>query len=366
MTADCNLAAAGCVERVAQTILHDRVPVSGSFDLTYRCNFRCSHCYAGHLVAQTPRDASELDTGAVLSLLTEAADAGCLFLLLSGGEPLLRPDFVPIYLGARRLGMVVTVFTNASLLKPSHLAAFAEARPHRVEVSLYGATPATYERVTGVPGSYDRVRRGVDLLLEAGQTVGLKAMVLQSNLDEIPAIEALADSLGVEFRLDPLVTPRLDGDTWPLRERVSPVTAAELEFSAATPGSAGRGAALREFLATHRPMQPADGDSSGYGCGAGSISFHMDPQGIMRPCAISREPALDAGALGFGASWSRLHQTMDAFTWGLGGVCADCPDSLLCSYCPGLLELEHASPANPPEYLCELTRNRRLAVAHER
>ena len=75
------------------------MPVSGAFDLTYRCNLRCVHCYCGHATAQSPAQGAELGTDEVLRLLAEAADAGCLQLVLSGGEPLLRRDFAQIYTG---------------------------------------------------------------------------------------------------------------------------------------------------------------------------------------------------------------------------------------------------------------------------
>ena len=208
----------------------DRVPISGAFDLTYRCNFRCLHCYAGHLATEARSRASELETGQVIDLLSAAAEAGCLMMLLSGGEPLLRHDFLDIYTAAKRLGLIVTVFTNASLLTEDHLNVFAEYPPHLVEVSVYGAGEATYERITGVHGSFRRVRTGIERLLDGGARVGLKTMILRDNVDDIDGIEAMATSLGLRFRLDPMVTPRLNGDLTPLEQRVDPQQAVDLEM----------------------------------------------------------------------------------------------------------------------------------------
>jgi len=336
-----------------------RVPVNGAFDLTYRCNFRCRHCYAGHL-AGTPRsEARELSTSQFVDLLEQAADAGCLMLVLSGGEPLLRHDFLDLYLAAKRLGMITTIFTNGSLIDERHLEVFADYPPHEIEVSLYGTCDATYERVTGMPGSYTTVRRNLDLLLEHGIPVGLKTMILRDNAGEVGGMDALAQSLGLDFRLDPLLVPRLDGDLAPLEQRVDPERAVAIEMEVA---------AYRDSMAkSWREWAPvADGQAAPeerlYLCGAGQASFHVDPQGGMHPCLLS-PIGYDAVTMRFEAAWQAVCGAVDEACWaGIGG-CAGCADILLCGYCPGLFALESTSPSRPPEYVCRLGEHRRRALS---
>jgi radical SAM protein with 4Fe4S-binding SPASM domain len=325
--------------------------MNGSFDLTYRCNFRCVHCYGGHLVSQSRTEAGELDAKQAIGLLSEAADAGCLMLLLSGGEPLLREDFCEIYAVARRLGMVVSVFTNGSLVTKPHLDVFAEYPPQIVEVSIYGATEATYELITGVPGSFRRAWRGIEQLLDRGVRVGLKTMILRDNVEEVGAMEAIARDLGLRFRLDPLVTPRLNGDLTPLEQRVDPERAVDIELS-----SGKRRAELRRFFVRQRaagtPGTGAPGEL--YYCGAGIASFHIDPHGFMHPCLMSPGITYNAANMGFAAAWEAVTAAIDHVTWDGAGGCADCPTIDLCGYCPGLFDLEQASPSQPPDYLCRL------------
>ena len=348
------------IGEVFSRALGSRVPLSGSFDITYRCNYRCVHCYAGHLVSQPAISAGELTTRQVKDLLEQAVDLGCLFLLLSGGEPLLREDFVEIYVTARRLGLIVTVFTNASLLTPAHLDAFREYPPRMVDVSFYGTTAAVYERITGVPGSFERARRGVDQLLESGMRVGLKTMVLSENVEEVPAIEALARKLGTRFRLDPVIVPGLDGDPSPLGYRVDPGRAVEVELA-----SEQRSAEWLGYIERRVEPTASQTNQNGrlYPCGAGMGSYHLDPLGFMRPCLMARDMAYNAAQVGFAEAWKAVTTAVDTFMWEGVNRCGECSSIDLCGYCPGHILLEGASPSHPPEYLCQLGESRRLALS---
>lgn len=333
--------------------------MSGVFDLTYRCNFRCVHCYVGHMVGQSLAQAKELTTAEIIEIFSEAAEAGCLFALLSGGEPLLRPDFLQVYEAAKRSGMIVSLFTNASLIGDRHMEVFAELPPHQVEVTLYGATEGVYEKVTGTAGSFGRVRRGIERLLDLGITVGLKSVILRDNEHEIAAMEAFAQSLGVHYRVDPLITPRLDGDRAPLVHRVDAERAVEIEM--ATGSHRQR---MIEFLDRHEATvdKAAVPSRKSYRCGAGVANFHVDPWGYMHPCIMGRSISHSALALGFEQAWQSVKEAVDRATWDIAGRCGDCADIILCGYCAGVLELEQASPSEPPEYLCRLGSARRTAV----
>ena len=133
-----------------EKVRSQRVPVSGSLEVTERCNLRCQHCY----IPAKQRAGSrrrELKLPEIERILAEIAESGCLWLLLTGGEPFLRRDFLDIYTSARRKGLILTLFTNGTLITRPIADTLAEWRPLKIEITLYGATPETYERVTGVP-----------------------------------------------------------------------------------------------------------------------------------------------------------------------------------------------------------------------
>ena len=186
-------------ESLHRRVGNQHIPITGSFEVTLRCNLRCQHCYIPG-ERRRSRKEPELNLEEMQRILDEITDAGCLWLLLTGGEPLLRRDFLDIYTYAKRKGLLLTLFTNGTLVTRRIADYLADWRPFKIEITLYGATQETYERVTGIPGSYARCRRGIDLLLERKLPLSLKTMVMTLNHAELDQMKALAASLGVQFR----------------------------------------------------------------------------------------------------------------------------------------------------------------------
>jgi MoaA/NifB/PqqE/SkfB family radical SAM enzyme len=193
------------------------LPLSGGIELTQRCNLRCAHCY----VNTSPRGQDHLTTDGIDRLLAEMAEAGCLWLFVTGGEPLVRRDFSRIYSSAKRKGFLLTLFTNATLISDEHVSLFRDLRPYKVEVSVYGATEKVYENVTRVRGSYRQCLRGVERLASLGLPLSVKTVALTTNWHEIGAIEQLARRFGAQFRFDPMINGRLDRRPGPETSRIA-------------------------------------------------------------------------------------------------------------------------------------------------
>ncbi len=333
-----------------------RVPLSGGINLTNRCNLGCVHCYIRNHVPESASDGrlSELKTGRILSILDEAAAAGCLFFLLTGGETLLHPDFSVVYRHARELGMLVSVFTNGTLLDESHIGLFSELPPRHVEITLYGATEETYESVTGVAGSYSACRRGIRLLADAGVTFKLKAMLLTLNQHELQDIERLAREFDVPFRFDALVTPTLGGDLGPLKSRVDPRHAIDAEWS-----DPERAEGWLEYAESRHPTQRSE---YLYKCGSGTTSFHIDAFGRLQPCMMVTNPSVDLTEVGFESAWKSLAAVRD-IAEPANLPCGKCPDLPYCGYCPPSLMLENKLQVKADSFVCRLGRYRREAVA---
>jgi len=167
-----------------------RAPLSFELEITGRCNLDCRHCYI-NLPSNDPQARSgELTPREIDAIADQAVSMGTIWVLLSGGEPLLRGDFPEIYLSLKRKGLLVSVFTNATLVRDEHIALFRKYPPRDIEVTVYGASPETYERVTRRPGSFAAFLSGLNRLLESDVKVRLKAMALRSNFHELPAIAA--------------------------------------------------------------------------------------------------------------------------------------------------------------------------------
>jgi radical SAM protein with 4Fe4S-binding SPASM domain len=332
-----------------------RCPLGVTLEITERCNLACVHCFINQAAGNGEALSRELATDEVKAVLDQMADAGCLSLLLTGGEPLLRPDFAEIYRHAKQAGMLVTLFTNGTLLTPRIADLLAEWPPRMIEISLYGHSQETYERVTVVPGSHGRCRQGIELLLDRGLRLGLKSVVLTANRHELAQMRGLADQLGVEFRYDPMLWPRLDGGQQPLVHRLSPeeVVALERQDAERWDRWLQADAALSERLVRRELV---------YSCGAGLRGCHVDSTGRLSPCMMSRNPAYDLRRMSFREAWDRLGAVRLAKRT-LDTPCRTCTAGILCIQCPGWSQLAHGDNETPVEYVCEVGRLRAAQIS---
>jgi len=335
----------------AKKITGQRIPFSGSLALTHRCNLGCVHCYAredGGTAGPV-----ELTTAQWQGIIGEIKDAGCLYLLLTGGEPLLRDDFPALYTSAKQSGFLVTVFTNGTLVSDRVIDLFRELPPRLVEVSLYGASAATHDRVTGVPGSFALARSGIERLAALGIRVGLKSVMMTLNIAEFSAIEEMARGMGASFRMDPAIFPSLAGDRSPLDLRIPAAQAVAQEFS-----DPERVRDWREFYSRFRGVSSG---SSVYSCAAGMSTFHVDPQGVLYPCVMATRHGYLLAGRGFQKRWQEDMPRIRAELIASGASCLDCAWKPVCGYCPGFFGLENGDERAPSAYLCEVGRLR-----HER
>jgi radical SAM protein with 4Fe4S-binding SPASM domain len=327
-----------------------RYPFAGSFELTERCNVACLHCFINQPAASQEARARELTTVQVAGILDKIADAGCLYLLLTGGEPLLRPDFAEIYRYAVHKGFLLTLFTNGTLLTERMADFLAEWRPQSLEITLYGATEGTYERVTQTPGSYARCMRGIERALERGLPLSLKTMVLRANVHELEAMKGLAAQLGVEFRYDGSLWPRQDGGQQPYAQRLSPQELVELEL--ADPER------MQEWQKAYRFSPDAVRGDQIYTCGAGRHGFHVDCTGKLSTCMMMpRLGAYDLLRGSFEEGWEALGNLVEAKRQR-DSACSNCRVGVLCSQCPGWSQMVHGDDEMPAEFACELGRLR--------
>jgi radical SAM protein with 4Fe4S-binding SPASM domain len=190
--------------------------LSATVELTRMCNLRCIMCYATRTASR-----AELTDAQVRGAFRGLRRCGVLFLMLSGGEPAVRPSFFSLLEDAAGLGFSITLLTNATLLDRDACRRLAGcARLARVSVSIYGTTAKTHDGVTRVRGSFNRTRRAVSRLAELGMDVILKFLIMRQNEREIDVMPEFARELGLPFQVDTIVTARDDGDPAPLQFRV--------------------------------------------------------------------------------------------------------------------------------------------------
>lgn len=188
-----------------------RQPINGTFELTHRCNLGCHMCYVRHPAGDPKQKEREMSSTGWLELACQSVEMGLLSLLITGGEIFLRPDFFEIYEPLTRMGLLITLFTNGTLITQPIAKRLSQSPPNNIEITLYGATEKTYEAVTRVRGSYARCCAGIEEILKSGIQLTLKSTITQQNASEIEAMEQMARNWGVPYFNGWLLFPRHDG-----------------------------------------------------------------------------------------------------------------------------------------------------------
>ncbi|MBI4050994.1 MAG: radical SAM protein, partial [Elusimicrobia bacterium] len=269
------------------------VPLSVTLELTYRCNEKCLHCYLPETrAARPPRTCQELTTAEWYRVLQELSEAGTIFLRFTGGEVLARQDFDEILRRARELRFYVEIATNATLLTPGMADLWAELQISGVGISVYGHNASLHDRVTQLPGSFDKTMRGIQLLQERKIPVELRCPLMNMNFFAIAAIEDLARKLGVEYQFNHLLAPRKDGSDSPLILSMDHKQ-------------------LKQFIcddhmiSKRRVLESFSADPEGSLCMAGRVYAAINPFGDVVPCLHWPVPAGNVKEKPFKGIWQR-------------------------------------------------------------
>jgi radical SAM protein with 4Fe4S-binding SPASM domain len=337
-----------------------RLPVNGTIEVTHRCPLACSHCYNNLPVGDADARRSELSTAEMCRVVDQIADAGGLWLLFTGGEIFARKDFLEIYTHAKKRGFLITLFTNGTQITPTIADYLATWRPFAIEITVYGRTRETYERLTRVPGSFDRCMRGIQLLKERGLPLKLKSVAVTINRHEMADMQRFAEEeLGVPFKFDGMINARIDCGHSPLSVRLSPVEMVQLDVE-----DPARRAQWASLLPTEgSPRAPASDRT--YHCGAGVSAFAVDPTGKMSLCVLSQQDTFDLRKGSFQEGWEQFLRGVRARKVARPSKCNDCQIRALCTNCAATAELETGDADTPVEYFCEVAHLRAHALDYE-
>jgi len=336
-----------------------RIPLGGVIEVTHRCPLKCVHCFNNLPAENSQIRSRELSSGELCRVLDEIAEAGCLWLLFTGGEILARKDFLNVYAHAKRKGLLITLFTNGVLVTEEIAAFLAGMPPFVIEITLYGRTPETYERITRVPGSFERCMRGIRLLKDHGLPLKLKTMVVSVNKHEIWEMKRFVEEdLGLEFRFDAMINPRIDASHSPLAFRLTPEEVIGLDLQ-----DPKRMAEWKSFTQKFNgPVHPPEKADELYHCGAGINSFSIDPYGMLSVCVLSRGDAFDLRKGSFQEGWERFlskvrHKKITRHT-----KCTGCEIKAKCGMCPANGELENRDGEEPIDFFCHVAHKRSRAL----
>ncbi len=262
--------------------VNEAQPVTVMLELTYACNLDCEFCYNDVNLEGTPLMLKDYE-----SIFDQLNAMGGLHVTLSGGEPLAHPEFWAIGKAARERGFVVRIKSNGHALDERRARRLRdEIDPFKIELSLHGATAATHDKQTRVPGSHERLLRNIKTMQSLGLRLKINSTLTAYNEHEMEDMFALVDALGVPFRIDPEVKPKDDGDDSPLEMTASKEAIARYEAILRE-----RAAKIRATMENRGPEVSDPGTLAPIKkhCGAGSNSVTIDPMGNVLPCVQWRE-----------------------------------------------------------------------------
>ena len=362
MSSAVQIAATPLMDHLIARTVRKRRPLSVHFDLTYRCNERCVHCYLDH------EDHGELTTSECLNALEQLARAGALFLTFSGGEIFLRRDLEEILTAARKLQFDVSLKTNALLVTPERARMLRRLGVRRVQISVYSRDAAVHDAITKVPGSLQRSLAAIPLLQGQGILVKLACPLMKQNLMAYRGVMALAEELGVPYVLDMTITPMMDGSTEPLEHRVSaeallPILQDSALKSCGTKTVSQNWDSSSNFTPNVLPMLGSSVtsgiESNAYEdlpCSAGHNSCYVSPYGDIYACVQLPMPAGNLRAESFEHIWKNapaLERIRNVRESQLP-VCSRCEIRSYCERCPGLAWMEGGDLMGAYERACSL------------
>lgn len=350
------------IDRLVSRTVERHRPLNVHFDLTYRCNEKCVHCYLDH------EDHGEMTTAEVCGALDQLAEAGSLFLTFSGGEVFLRKDFFAILEHARSLHFDVSLKTNALLITRARAAWLRALGVHRVQISIYSGDPFVHDAITLAPGSFNRTLAAIRLLKEQGILVKIACPLMRQNLLAYRGVIALSERLGVPYVFDMTITPMIDGSLGVLQHRVAgtdllPV----LQDPALHKRQPEPGAACSSSDPILGSVTSSGIESNAYEdipCSAGHNSCYVSPYGDVYPCVQLPLPAGNLRRQRFDDIWfhSMELERMRATRESDLPVCSVCPIRQYCERCPGLAFMEGGDLLGVYEWACELAEQKaRLA-----
>lgn len=291
-----------------------RQPEGVTFELTYGCNLRCLHCY-NPTHRMLPH---ELTTQEVCSILDQIADLGVLNVTFTGGEPTIRPDIVQILRHARSRGLVLQLLTNATRMTTPFATVLREVGVSQVNVSIYGATESTYERMTGIPGSYALFLQGLRCLALSRIPVTVRMPVTTVNQEEILACRALVEDHGFKFQYCLDMMPRTDGNSTPLQYRLSPEDKHRIDHTFLSPPEDD---VVEDTCASR---------SSFIDCACGRSRFAITPYGEMNLCVAFPIPKYNLRKGSVKKGWEILKQTVDNAEPNTNYECPTCEVRIHC------------------------------------
>lgn len=331
------------------------IPVSGTFELTPRCNLNCEMCYIHMTPSEESKVGKELSTEEWIHLGRQAVDAGMMYLLLTGGEPLLRKDFCTIYKTLAGMGLMISVNTNATLVTEEIVDCFSAYLPEKVNITLYGSSSDTYRRVCGVESGYEHTVRGIQMLKAAEVPVSINTTFTRHNAKDMEAIVSFAKEESIPIRMTSYLFPpvrsvREFSSSCFLSPEVYGQLGAHFDFLTMNEEQKERHFSVLQAVLDRRETASKNEENRASSCMAGRGAFWITWDGHMLPCGMLPSLGTNLREESFLECWSKMENLMQCVM--LPKKCSGCSEKLICPVCAAVTYNIPGAPHTVPGELC--------------
>lgn len=339
----------------------EKIPLGATFELSPVCNFSCRMCYVRKTMPQIQAEGKHLRHWTEwLEIARQCREAGSLYLLLTGGEPFIYPHFRELYMKLHEMGFVLYINTNGTMIDRETVQWLKKAAPGRVNITLYGSSPKTYERICGRPDGYEKAVAAIRMLKEAGITVVINGSMIPENQDDLEEIMAFGRDLGVHVRAVTYMFPPVRREGEATDSRFTPAQAAAMAMRRQRFLT---GDNWNEYVSSQLDMVPNEAEASDadWGekeefmrCRAGRSSFWISWDGRMTACGMMDFPKVTYPfEKPFMECWSEITDAVRSMSVLQG--CSNCPKRKICKPCVAMIQSETGTTNKKAPYLCEMT-----------
>ncbi len=329
-------------------------PIGGTFELTPLCNMDCEMCYVRLTPKEMEKRGTLLSCDKWIDIARQGADEGLLFVLLTGGEPFLYPEFERLFSTLRSMGMIVSLNTNGTLIDEKRADFLAREGVRRVNITLYGKDNDTYASVCKNPKGFTQVTRGFKLLKERDIAFRITVSLTKKNMEDLPFIREVAERYEVPLQPAAYMFPSLRRQDNAKESRMDAKSAAKavVESYRLKNPNVDLSTAARQTL--YQIGLPSRIPEKGFSCTAGNSGFWINWKGDMSPCGMFEDPKISLTDHSFKEGWDfTISETMKMKQCD---ECKNCRFVNVCQVCPAACLAETGQTEKKPKYVCDMTR----------
>ena len=338
-----------------------KTPISGTFELSPLCNMDCKMCYI-KMSKEKQESIARLRTNEEwLNLAKQARDEGMLFLLLTGGEPFLVKNFKELYIELHKMGFCISINSNGTMIDEEVIEWIKKYPPMRINMTLYGASDETYERLCNNPKGFTQVTKALSLLKENNIQVKLNCSVTPYNKDDLKEMMDFAEEHDLVIQATAYMFPPLRKDESKIGQN-DRFTAEDAALYGAYISAYSNGVDNFKAYVDSGQLAIYDADDEcgivegdHMRCRAGITSFWMTWEGKMLPCGMIPDKGKDPWEVGFDKAWENAKNIVSEIT--LPVKCAGCGKKDECRACAAMVYTETGTYDKVPQYRCEMTKN---------